>query len=138
MCFPLASASSPFWGPSESFVITIGPGKKAVAQSCMGEEGNICGESGLGWLLCQSPVWLAEHRGRGGQLALMELILLSHCSARLAGWRHHQKNEAGWGVGTFSNVQPTVFPSFHGTVQLHKQEVKGSDCLMGLLFLIYS
>lgn len=75
----------------------------------------------------RSPVWLPEHRGRGGQLALMELILVSHCSARLAGWRDHQKNKAGWGVGTFSNVQPTLFPSFHGTVQLHKQEAEGSD-----------
>lgn len=46
---------------------------------------------------------------------------------RLAGCRHHQKNEAGWGVGTFSNAQPTLFPSFHGTAQLHKQEVEESE-----------
>lgn len=38
--------------------------------------------------------------------------------------RDRQKNEAGWGVGTFSNAQPTLFPSFHGTAQLHMQGVK--------------
>lgn len=85
----------------------------------------------------RSPVWLPEHRGRGGQLALMELILVSHCSARLAGWRDHQKNKAGWGVGTFSNVQPTLFPSFHGTVQLHKQEAKGSDSAVECNFYLF-
>lgn len=40
------------------------------------------------------------------------------------GLRDRQKNEAGWGVGTFSNAQPTLFPSFHGTAQLHMQGVK--------------
>lgn len=40
------------------------------------------------------------------------------------GWRHHQKNEAGWAVGSFSSAQPTLFPRFHGTAQLHKQEIK--------------
>lgn len=41
-----------------------------------------------------------------------------------------EKNEANWGVGTFANVQPTLFPGFHGTAQLHKQEMKESDCLI--------
>lgn len=50
MCFPLDSTSSIFLGPSKSFVITIGPGKKALDQSYMGEEANICGESVSDWL----------------------------------------------------------------------------------------
>lgn len=78
----------------------------------------------------RSPAWLPEHRGRGGQLALMELILVSHCSARLAGWRDHQKNKAGWGVGTFSNVQPTLFPSFHGTFSCISKKQRGVTLLL--------
>lgn len=30
-------------------------------------------------------------------------------------------------MGTFSNAQPTHFPSFHGAAQLHTQEVKERD-----------
>lgn len=74
MCFPLGSTSGTFCGPTESFAITIGPGKKAVAQSRVGEEGNICGESGAGWLPFQESCVEPRAPWKRQTAALMELI----------------------------------------------------------------
>lgn len=53
----------------QSSVITVSPGKKALARSCLGEEGNICGESGPGWLpfqeSCVAPRALWKRRTAG-------------------------------------------------------------------------
>lgn len=76
MCFPLDSAPSPFVGPTASCVITIGPGKKALARAAWGRRGTSVVSQGRAGSRARSPVWLPEHRGRGGQLALMELIFM--------------------------------------------------------------
>lgn len=74
MRFPLGSTSGTFFGPTNSFVITIGAGKKALAQSYVGEEGTFVVSQDQTGSRSRSPVWSPERHGRGRQLALMELI----------------------------------------------------------------
>lgn len=124
MCFPLGSTSGTVCGPTKSFVMTIGPGKRELR----GGEGNICGESGSDWLLGQESCLEPQPHGGGRRPAVMELIAVFPRQGEVGWTEGSQENEASWGVGTLADAQPTL-SELPGTAQLPGQEGKESGCV---------
>lgn len=80
-CLHLTSTCSSYLKPSKSSVITMGLERKPLAQGAWGRERTSVVSQVWRGSCSRSPVWLPEHHGRGGQLALTELMSVS-----LVGW----------------------------------------------------